>query len=283
MAVQLKGYNAVFDNEVYSQDFSEIEGKDIAFKRIIILTRYIMPTEDKVVSYIKQKANEVDATASLIIPGMNTSNLELSDLETMIIKLPQQIRMHIKFGEEKITEFIRMHTEALKLQEGQFPDRFLNVIYGILPLELIEVNQREGTIDNFEWYQIALVDKRIRSAGLGLKMQIKLALSSGSLPLKEDINVLLKHRTHESKTLQISRVNYDIKETIDLMDVLYSGFSSAEDITQLKDVSESVLEHMAEQPLMILHNGLGNAAMVAAITSSVAQKSNNIFRGHSDN
>ncbi len=77
-------------------------------------------------------------------------------------------------------------------------------------------------------------------------------MQDGKLPDKRDIDILLKHRTHGSRTLEISRINYPLDEVQEVMDSIYASFSRPEEIALLKDITEQKLDKISLATLIRL-------------------------------
>lgn len=98
----------------------------------------------------------------------------------------------------------------------------------------------------------AIFNEKITGAGLGYRWHMHISYGE-QLPDREEINVLLKHRTHGSRTLDISRVNYNPDEVKSVLDFLYGNFNGSAEIELLPDISADALESASTDPVVALH------------------------------
>jgi hypothetical protein len=250
MKIELPDYKTVFENQVYARDFEIPTPKGaINLRGIVLLKRYIEATENQVVEYLRKKAEQLQGAAALILP-QGVVRKDKSGLEKAIMALPDKVVRDIKSGDEECIRFLRGHTQAPNVEN---PGQYLHIKYGILTVDMVKANQERGTIQEPAWYNIALEHDELQENGLGKLWTVQLLLSEGNLPEKSDIDIMLKHRVHGSKTLEISRVQYDIKQVQGVIDAVYSGLNTPKQIAQLEDVSEKFLEQLAAQPIAELH------------------------------
>jgi hypothetical protein len=259
MKIELPDYKTVFENQVYARDFeTQTHEGAITLRGIVLLKRYTEATENQVVEYLRKKAAQLEGAASLILPE-GTVRKDKSGLEKVIVALPDKIIRDIKSGDEECIRFLRGHTSAPNVEH---PGQYLHIKYGILPADMVQVNQERGTIQEAAWYNAALEHDELKENKLGKMWTVQLLLPEGNLPEKADIDVMLRHRVHGSKTLEISRVRYDAKHVKGVIDAIYSGLNTTEKISQLEDVSEETLEQLAAQPIIEFHKMI-MAAMAA--------------------
>jgi len=264
MAIELPGYNQIIANAVYAKHIttegSSPEGNGqshkVLIKAVLLPRRFTEATEDQVVEYFLEKIREVGGAASLILPNGQRPAEGKTELEVAIMALPDPMRRQIVSEEKDILGFVRLNTPAPAIKDGQSPNQYLFVKYGLIPESIISESERHGSMKDPRWYNTAFDDEKLRRQGLGQRWQMKVLLSNGNLPERADIDVLLKHGTHSSKTLDISRMNYDPKEVCEVTDAVYAGLSTPEQREELADVSEMVLEELTMQPALALHNYL---------------------------
>ena len=141
MAIKISGYETVFCNEVYSRDTKiGVNGEDIPAKEVIILKRYSEPRKEDVIEYLKQKVESLTGAASIILLTKSAKQ-ERSKLEQLILSLSEQVRSHIRTGDEEFIGFIKENISLPDLEKDEEPTQFVNVRYGLIPTEAIE-NQR---------------------------------------------------------------------------------------------------------------------------------------------
>ncbi len=226
MTIQSPGYKPIFDNAVYVKDKEITEdGQQMLLKCLILPKKYTAATEDQVVEYLRQKAGEL-AGASLALPDGCVSHKSL--LEKVIQDLPEEIKTDLRTGDEPCIKFVRRHTPAPVLEDGESPDQYLHIRYGLLPAELITENQEGGAITDAGWYDTALSHDSLREMGLGERWHMEIWLYNGALPEKAEMDTLLKHGTYGSKTLDISRIHYNPEEVREVIEAIYTGLSKPE-------------------------------------------------------
>ena len=65
--------------------------------------------------------------------------------------------------------------------------------------------------------------------------------------------MLLKHGTHGSRTLDISRADYNVEDARRVVDFVYGNFPDRTSIDLLPDVSDAILDGASMDPVMALH------------------------------
>lgn len=258
MAIQLPGYEEIFANEVYGRNVGftperEGNGKQDVLREVILLNRYTEASEDQVVEYLRQKTEEVESTAALILPsGVESEGKNI--LESALIALPPTARRHIRTGFDDCIRFVRQNTPAPYIEEGELPDKFIYVGYGLIPLETIKANEERGNVEKAGWYRAALSHEPLIRAGMGERWNMKLLLTQNDeLPNRAELDILLKHGAHESRTLSINRTNYPIEQVRNVANAIYEGLFPPQEIANLRDASKERLERLTLQPVIALH------------------------------
>ncbi len=258
MVITLSMYDTVFENAVYTQDFMlMVQENPLLTKRVIILRRYTEPTEDQVVAYLQKKVEALDGKGRLVLLDGSRLSEKGSALEAVLVALPDNVRNDIRTGNEDCITFIRDHTRAPKLKEGMPQRMYMHVKYGLLPSTLVEKNKEAGALEDAGWYDAALSHEGLQKAGFGEQFALKLAYDH-RLPPQEEINVLLKHGTRISRTLEVSKT-YSPREAQEVVNALYGDLSNSEGIALLRDVSHDILEEHSLAPLLALYQNVQEA------------------------
>lgn len=261
MVVTFPEYETVFENAVYVRDFLIFrdKGEPLLNKKVLIPIRYTEPSEDDVVAYLQKKAEEITGASRLVLLDGSRMTVGSNPLEEVLSAFPDQVKMDLRTGGRGIFQFIRDHTPAPNIKDGESHRQYLHVKYGVLPQSLIKTNQDAGKIENAEWFDVALSSDELKAAGFGEKFSMRLAYDHG-LPKQEEISVLLKHGTRISKSLQIDK-SYSLQDAQEVMDALYLALADEEEFMQLRNASQKVLEECSLPPLLELHQNLNRLAM----------------------
>ncbi|HLD79657.1 MAG: hypothetical protein A2822_00805 [Candidatus Staskawiczbacteria bacterium RIFCSPHIGHO2_01_FULL_41_41] len=257
----LPGYKVEFPNQVYSRSYTgdntatHKDGSAVKLTDVLILGRYTQPSEGDVVEFLQKKAREVGGSPVLVGPRGERLSSGKSIVEEAIEGLPSQVQADLRSGDQGLYGFIKKHTPAYPLKEGEAQAQYLTFDYGILPTEVIETNQNAGKIESATWYRGAFVHDQLRAAGLGLQWQIKL-LYAGGLPSKEEMDVLLKHGTTDSTTFTISRKPYDVDEVRTILGTIHATLDNTDNFAELRDGSTEALQAVGLVPIMKLHETL---------------------------
>ncbi len=211
--------------------------------------RFTEPTDDQIIAYLQTKSRALQEQNKLILPG-NFSSRDRSRLEDWIANLPEQVLTDISTGSEDCVNFLRNNTRIIPLKEGEQQRYFLNIRYGLIPHNLLK-DQQDAELD-YNWYDEALSNDELRKSGFGDRWQMNLLLTNRNLPDKEEIYVLIRHQTHESRTLYLSMYPYSIDEVTDVASAVYSIFDRY-DFERFYDISDKVLEKEALSPVIALH------------------------------
>jgi len=276
MTIQIPGYTPIFENRVYGKDETVTTAaqagtapKELLIRKILMPTKYTQPTEDDVVEYIQSKARNA-VTGLALPPGLaKTGSTKAAEL---LNNLPDQVIQHLRIGNEQCIEFVRQNISALQLEEGKEQDKYLHARYGILPVTIIEKNAEAGAIKSSDWYTTALMNDDLKTKGVGQRFTLKILLQNGAMYSKTDIDFLVKHRTHGSRTLEVSRQNYDPAEVNDIIGRLYAGLSSIPEMEKVHDITDKILDEEACLPLVALHKMVEEQLMQQQIMKQIMRQ-----------
>lgn len=282
MALELPEYTAVFANLAYTKRETVIlngdnpmGGKSIDITKVVLPVRYTEPTEDEVVDYLRKKAEELRGPKLILPNGCNNNHGTLDDA---IKNLPDKILTDLVNEDETCLRFVRQHTPAHALKEGEAPRQYVHVLYGVIPSQIIENYSQRGEIKSENWFKAALSNDELQKDGFGQKWFAKILLYNGMLPDEDEMFVLIDHCTDNSRTLTVSRTNYDTAEVGDVINALYEGIYASNQgkptqdhqIGELKDVSDEVLMQMAVGPVKAFHENVKQAAIAQALQGAQA-------------
>lgn len=274
MALELSGYIAVFENLAYTKRETvllngnhPIGGKSMDLTKVVMPVRYTEPTEDEVVDYLRKKAEELKGP-KLVLPASCRNNHN-GTLDDAIKKLPDKVLGELVDGDEKRLEFVRNHTPASALKEGEVPRQYVHVLYGVVPSGIIENYSQRGEIKSDNWFKAALSNEKLQEDGFGQKWFAKILLYDGMLPNEDEMFVLINNCTDNSRTFVVSRTNYDTAEVGEVVNALYEGIYASSDgkprqdnkIMELKDVSDEVLVQMSAMSVKAFHEMVQKAGI----------------------
>ncbi|MEW5896625.1 MAG: hypothetical protein AB1668_02965 [Nanoarchaeota archaeon] len=255
MTIQLSGYTALLENAVYAKEVGNVkdDNSQIAgIQGVVLLGTFTEPTEDQVVEHLRETAQNTSSFGHLVLPTGVDYMAGKSLLEIAIMKLPEQIRQHLRTAEKDCMTFVRRHTLAEKASPEDAP-RYLQTRYGFIPAKFLEQDETTWKKDGSIWFNAVLSHELLRKNGLGERWSMNLLLSDEGLPNRPELEILLKHGTHGSRTLDINRTRYNIESVREVVDALYRAFPTPEQLSQLRDTSAGALEEMSMQPVMALH------------------------------
>ncbi len=250
-------YTAVFDNAVYSRTLSSAgQNGGMPLQEILLPRRYREPTGDGVVHYLQEKTGKMLSVPVVALPdGRYVVAGAESELELAVARLPPSVKRDIIEGSPDCIEFIKRHTSARSLAEGETPLGYMETVLGILPERLIFQHQSEGKIDGRGWYEAALLNEKIREAGMGYMWRMRIRYDD-YLPERNDVDVLLRNETHGSRTLDISLANYNVEAARRVVDFAYDRFPDRASIDLLTDISGDILDSASIDPVMALHQAI---------------------------
>lgn len=279
MALELPEYTAVFENLAYTRRETVILNgdnpmgrKSLDLTKVVLPVRYTEPTEDEVVDYLRRKAEELKGPKLILPNGCNNNHGTLDDA---IKNLPDKILTDLVNGDEACLKFVRNHTPAPVLKEGESPRQYVHVLYGVIPSVIIENYSQRGEIKSENWFKATLSNEGLQKDGFGQRWFAKILLYNGMLPNEDEMFTLIKHCVDNSRTLTVSRTNYNTAEVEDVINALYEGIYASNQgkptqdhqIGELKDVSSEVLMQMAAMPVKAFHENVKQAMLAHTCTS----------------
>ncbi len=259
--IKVTEYELLFDGQkpVYRRlvEFGG-DGSSLMVAQVVLPKRYAEATEDQVVEYLQTKAKDLAPAAKLFLPGASSVVPGKSLLEQLIMNLPDEIIRAIVRGDEDYMKFVRSHTMAPAIEEGESPPSYVYVRYGMVPAHVIADNEKTadgkpGPAKEPEWYDAVLSHSKLRENGFGELWNVRLLLNNGVLPDRAEMEILLKHGTYSSRTFDVSRVHYNENEMRTILDLAYDILPNASQIAELPDISEARLEELTMQPVIKLH------------------------------
>jgi len=253
MPLELQGYTPVFAGEstVYARVPDEtitVQGEDIAVRHLILLARYRQPTEEHVLAYLQQEAQ--NASRALMFPtGVKQRGEKLTE---RVLKELNQDSPHfiddLRTGNERLTGLVKEYIDVAA-DQGTI-NAYIHLQYGILPVATIQKNQEAGTIQDARWYASILTHPNLRSFGFGHQWSASIALYDSKMPPTNELSILLKHGTIQSRTLEVNAKKYIRPEELTSVIIpAANALSSQENIQQLKDIADKVLDEHAYHAL----------------------------------
>ncbi|GEM_PF-4119694 len=252
----LAGYEQK-DKNVYTkvEVVSTTQG-NVELQRVVLLGKYVMPTETGVIDYLRLVADTVSARKSLLLPaGMSMGG---SGLEKAVLDLPEQVHRDLRVGNKELLGFICKNTSALP--DGAGALQYVQIQSGLLPPEVIPQIEKEGR----SGYESALSHPQIKNMGLGLQWGGKVLLSDGVLPDYIEMDVLLKHVVSTSRTLSVEG-KVSATEVTALVQGLYEVEKQDPLFSTLKDISNEMREMYALEPVVALLQMVRQSEMTAAL------------------
>ncbi len=244
MTIELPGFENIYNGAVYARPIGE------KIVDVVLLRRYIEPSEDDVIAYLAEKAGDARATQSLIIPGREQDALKgKTDLEKLLVSLLPQVLQDIKSGSNGAHSFIRSSTPARRLKDGETPNTYLQISNGTIPISVIDKNQegRETPLDA-KRYDLAFGSSDLRKQGYGYQWKTQLALENGTLPSGDLVQTLL----FMSNPLAGSK-KYDVPAIAAFYGVVSAALSIPEAIMEVRDVSPDALDEVSILPIIAFH------------------------------
>ncbi len=250
MTITIPGYQKILPNQVYSQPtlVTDTDGEVVKLEKILVLTRYQQPSEQDVVDYLVNKANKVSG-----LTGIDGKHLNTDLIVGLISRFPAQVQVDFRTKNEGLMQFLRDHTAAPRLGEDQERATYLSVDYGVLPRQIIDDNV--GSFQDLAGYEKSLIHPQIRGVGLGRKWKADLLYNKEGLPNRSELEVLLKHGVHESRTFSMSVTSYNLDDVKKVLDAVYEGVPR-DKIDSVTDVSDQKVAALAERPLLTLAQAL---------------------------
>src|SRR3989344_2881072 len=199
------GYTEVVENTVYSREQQVLlEGQPVLMADLLLIDKYTQPSEDDVIAFIRKKAGDISAAASLVLPQGARS--KKSGLETVLGALPPGVLNDVRMGDEQCLKFLRNETPAPVFAQGESVPVYVHVRTGLVPAEYL---QGKTLADD---YHRVLSSPSLKSVGFGERLTVRILADNGVLVPKAELDVLLKHGVHGSRSLTVSHPGYDVQE-----------------------------------------------------------------------
>lgn len=254
MTLDFPGYEAVFPNEVYGRDGQlEMNGEQVPVRHLILPKRYTLPTKEGVFDRIKEAAEDVHGTPILSLPSHLAAHAgqDRGELEELMVSLGPNIAAEIIRGQGPNVNLLKKLIMVPESPDGS-PLEYAFVLYGILPIKMIEDNAKAGNIERATWYDTSLPSPKTRKIGFGEEWGAHILLQDGKLYDPVTINQQLQNGTFGSRILTMSRPDYSVDQVREVFAVVYEALKTAEQIDQLTGVSEDKLEISAIKPVEAL-------------------------------
>ncbi len=243
--MKIKEYKKFLGNIIYTADIKAMDdGEERLFKGIILPKRYTQPSEEQIIEILIKTIKEVEEFEheKIIIPK--------GSLHEDLILVNERIREYFKRGDEELLHFIKQKMPVHSLKIGEQPDKFLEISYGILPIEIIKAETKK--IYNPVWYEKMLSNRYLKNIrGLGERLNLKI-LYDNNLPNRKTLDVLIENKVIISKTFSIIGNNCMVEELYKTIDFLYKNFSSLKDIESLSDISNEKIEIICRNSIKLL-------------------------------
>lgn len=256
----LQGYTNTADSVYTRQEMVKTSQGDMQLQRVVLLGRYVMPTESMVIDYLQKEAKSLSGLKGLVLPaGLKAGR---TALEKLLVALPDNIFNGINTGDESCLQFIRQNTPASP--DGAENREYLQIQSGLLPLAImgqIDTSKREA-------YEAVLQHSQIKEMGLGKQWSGQILLYNGDLPPEADMDMLLKHVVRQSRTLSIEG-NASPAEVTPLIQSVYNQPSSF--LSEVVDLFEEMREQYAIGPVVALHAMIKQAAVQQAQAASSSE------------
>jgi len=249
MAIELQGFRPVYENKVYSR---QGQFQSVGVEEIVLLLRYTVPTEEDVVSCLKTIAKDVRVNPRLVSPAGRQIGAG-SPLEAAIKDLPDAIIRDIVRGEKECITFIKNNTGAVHLKEGEEPDSYVDIYYGIIPLEIMASQDESEVKRDYIWFRNMFKNSRLLEIGMGEAFNFEMRYSYQGIAIdKNDLPVLLKHRTSSSRSFKFFG-NYSHEAVERVVNSVYANLVSYDSIALLPDNSQKILNAAAFDSVKALH------------------------------
>lgn len=260
--INFQGYREVVENTVYSRDADEVvkteEGdRVIRVSNLLIVDRYLTPSKDDVVTYLRSKASEASAAASLVLPkGLQLS--AQSALEAELRRLPQGVLDDIRRGDERCLEFIRQAIPVPNLRADERSPAYVSIRTGAVPSEILERENFQSADD----YHGLISNPGLKRAGYGEELAIRVLANDAVLPSVDEMDVLLRNAVRLSRTLSAVGRGYDPDAVAELVRLLYGV---RDDVLKLPDSSSRILEDIALVPVGALYEQVVSSAIAQRV------------------
>ncbi|OGI64721.1 hypothetical protein A2642_02980 [Candidatus Nomurabacteria bacterium RIFCSPHIGHO2_01_FULL_39_10] len=239
----LPGYEQKAESVYVKQEVVQTNHGDMTLQRVVLLGKYTMPTEQGVIDYLRSIVDKVSVRRSLTLPP----GLEMvgSGLEKAVLELPNQFHQDFRIGKEDLFSYIRANTSALS--DDADARSYVQVHSELLPPEVIPDIEHKGR----KGYESVLHHPHLQKRGLGLQWSGKVLLSDGVLPLRTEMDVLLKHGVRHSRTLAVEG-KFLSEDVTSLIQGLYEIEKQNPLFSALFDLSTQMRELYTLEPVMAL-------------------------------
>jgi hypothetical protein len=249
--MELPGYRTVFNGAVYSKGRTEERVGAVIMARnlmdVLVMKRFKWPSEDEVVQYLTQRAEEAEAFFELSSQGCMLNGCG-TPIDEIMYSLNPTTRRNMAAGHDGITDLIRRLVRSRSYSHAD--NRYVELVLGSLPTEYVESCTQAGLVKTRSWYENVLNDRILRGMGLGKKWKAQVR-HNGSLPDRDEVDTLLRHETSSSSTLQVKSFPYPREEVGEALAALYQGLATGS-LDEIPDISGKQLERMAQKVMRLL-------------------------------
>lgn len=226
--MQLPEHEVILRDAVFAQPTP-----DFVSKYITVVNLYQQSKPSETWDYLNDKVAGLAAVVQL-------GHKPQTELENLISKLPESVLNNFSDFKDEFQPFV-----LGDIEEDAPALRFLEVSYGVLPLE--ELAEGNG---NPYWYVRLMQglrpdeeDEIFSDYGLGEIYHIGIIVDNNTLPSREDLILLASHMTSESRTLSVCTMGYNPEEVIEIINRVYKAVEgNLEKLTlvqELEDLSVS--------------------------------------------
>jgi len=252
MDIESHGFRLVHENQVYLRNG---QFQDRKTEETILLSRYTIPTEEDIVLYLQALArNRVQAPVLVAPGGARIDRISTdSPLEAVMRKLPDEIIQEIAGGNGDCITFIKKNTRAVRLNEGERPDSYIDVYYGIIPSEIIASDGKSEIERDYMWFRSMIENPSLLEMGMGNVFNFEMRYSFGGIAInRKDLEALLVHRTSRSRSFKFFG-DYSHPAVREVVDLVYNDYKSAVNVASLNDHSQRMLDIAAFDSVKALY------------------------------
>ena len=191
MSESFAGYKlALPGDRVYVSDL-EVQGQPM--QALLMPTIFTAPTETEVINYLVDLAETARASRSLVLPrGLEEEKSQT--LEGLMKKLPLKVLDNLRRRDEEIIKFITANTPAQSIPEGETPNRYAQVGYGIIPVSVIDDSRTAGAVIDHDWYEAVL--DQLKMVGLGERLSLRWEIKADILAPKDQALITVINETY---------------------------------------------------------------------------------------
>ena len=244
--IQLPGYRSVIQNMVFARDEYGLCKKcdtEHPIRHLVLPQTLTRSNDNALFGYVQSVAKKILSSG---IPTRYATD-DMSNVEKSVAALPDNMIKEIAEGYGVAVDSFRALSPIAKHDQNE---TFLIVRYGSMPFD--ESIDPEMLADP-DFYKQLFLNKEVEEDSYGQKWQAYIRLCKHHLPKQDDIKTLIKHGTHESRTLVISDPDYSIDEVSGVVRALYTGLRNPSLIKELPDISEDILKSTAESMVINLY------------------------------